>query len=327
MPPRVPLAGGTQETLLSEVGPYLLALFSTADACALRLVCREFLAAVAEHPWEDRGTVIRGSTAAWRACFPHARVANVQQVAGPSRAGRRAPLTDADLAHLEGVRELNMAGCAGVTGGGLARLAGSLRVLDASQCTGLTDAAFAHLGGLEALDMSGCDQPAVTDAAIAHLRGIQRLSLARCAQRTITGAALAHLRGVRVLNLSLCPQFGDAHLAHLARVHTLVLEFCSQRHLTGAAFAHLGSLHTLALQFCHQRELSAAALLPLQGRVRALGLSATRRDLLASARSLRLPVFSRMVEPVGTVEYRCGRVAVPAEAPRLFDEALGGGGV
>ena len=62
----VPLAGGGQETLLSEVGFVLLPLFTTRDACALRLVCREFLAAVREHPWEDRGTVIKGSIAAWR---------------------------------------------------------------------------------------------------------------------------------------------------------------------------------------------------------------------------------------------------------------------
>ena len=76
---RIPLAGGGEETLLSEVGFALLPLFSTRDACALRLVCREFLAAVSEHPWEDSETVIKGSIAAWRACFPHARCANVQQ--------------------------------------------------------------------------------------------------------------------------------------------------------------------------------------------------------------------------------------------------------
>ena len=71
-----------QETLLSEVGFLLLPLFTTRDACALAagdMVCREFLAAVSEHPWEDRGTVIQGCIAAWRACFPHARCANVQQ--------------------------------------------------------------------------------------------------------------------------------------------------------------------------------------------------------------------------------------------------------
>ena len=77
---RISLAGGGQATLLSEVGAqYLLPLFSTAEACALRLVCREFLAAVTEQPWEDSETVIQGSLAAWRACFPRARAANVTQ--------------------------------------------------------------------------------------------------------------------------------------------------------------------------------------------------------------------------------------------------------
>ena len=38
----VPLAGGGKETLLSEVGFVLLPLFTTRDACALRLVCRGF---------------------------------------------------------------------------------------------------------------------------------------------------------------------------------------------------------------------------------------------------------------------------------------------
>ena len=34
-PPRIPLAGGGQETLLSEVGAqHLLPLLTTADACA-----------------------------------------------------------------------------------------------------------------------------------------------------------------------------------------------------------------------------------------------------------------------------------------------------
>ena len=75
---RIPLAGGGQETLLSEVGSqYLLPLFTTRDACALRLVCREFLAAVSEQPWEDRGAVIKGSIAAWRACYPRALCASV----------------------------------------------------------------------------------------------------------------------------------------------------------------------------------------------------------------------------------------------------------
>ena len=101
----VPLAGGGQETLLSEIGFVLLPLFTTADACALRLVCREFLAAVTEHPWEDRETVIQGSIAAWRACFPRALCANVRQYAYRGKV-RATPVVDADFTHLEALREL-----------------------------------------------------------------------------------------------------------------------------------------------------------------------------------------------------------------------------
>jgi hypothetical protein len=48
---KVPLAGpdaagNATETLLSEVGIVLLRMFSMAEACVLRLVCREFVEAV-----------------------------------------------------------------------------------------------------------------------------------------------------------------------------------------------------------------------------------------------------------------------------------------
>ena len=161
---RIPLAGGTQETLLSEVGPVLLRFVSTADACALRLVCCEFLAAVSEHPWEDRRTAIKGSIRAWRACFPRARCANVQMDDDDfGNEVRTAPVVDADFVHFEGLRELYMAGC-----------------------TDVTDAAFVHLRSIHTLDMSYCNQPAITDAAFAHLAGVQRLSIRRCNQATIT---------------------------------------------------------------------------------------------------------------------------------------------
>ena len=106
---RVPLAGGGK-TLLSEVGSqYLLPLFTTAEACALRLVCREFLAAT-EQPWEDRETLIKGSIAAWRACFPRALCANVTQ-ADWRQQRRSTPVADADFVHFQGLNELFMEGC------------------------------------------------------------------------------------------------------------------------------------------------------------------------------------------------------------------------
>ena len=183
----VPLAGGGQETLLSEVGFVLLPLFSTRDACALRLVCREFLAAVSEQPWEDRGTVILGSIARWRACFPRARCANVQNWvqnwAMYGRVKRAAPVVDADFVHFEGLWELTM-----------------------TCCRTVTDAAFAHLRGIHTLDMSDCKQAGITDAAFAHLRGIHTLNMCGCSQAGNTDAAFAHLRGIQTLSMVNCKQ-------------------------------------------------------------------------------------------------------------------------
>ena len=159
---KVPLAGADAagnptETLLSEVGLVLLRFFDTREACVLRLICREFTEAVGRQQWEDRETVILGSIATWRACFPRARCANVRMWAHPDGVVRTAPVVDSDFVHFEGLRELSMAGCRAVT-----------------------DAAFAHLRGIHTLDMMWCNQPAITDAAFVHLRGIQVLNLSEC---------------------------------------------------------------------------------------------------------------------------------------------------
>ena len=143
--PRVMLAGGKGHTLLAECAGALLQFFDTPAACALRLVCREFQAAVAAYPWEDRETVILGSIGGWRACFPRARFANVrfyQVLPG----WRQTPVVDADFVHFVGLWELNMRGCEAVT-----------------------DAAFVHLRGIRVLDMGNCNQPTITDAGLAHL--------------------------------------------------------------------------------------------------------------------------------------------------------------
>ena len=244
----VPLAGGGQESLVSEVGFVLLPLFTTRDACALRLVCREFLAAVSEHPWEDRRTVIQGSIAAWRACFPHALCVNVQKWDSSYRANMRsAAVVDADFVHFEGLRELYMADCKGVT-----------------------DAAFVHLRGIHTLDMTCCSQPAITDAAFAHLAGIQRLSMWGCHQVTITDAALAHLRGIHTLYMRGCnqPAITDAAFVHLRGLHALVIDYCDQAAITGATFSSLKGASMLAMHDC-----SAAAI----ARAQSLGLPVLNR--------------------------------------------------
>ena len=89
----------------------LLGCLTTAAALPLRAACADCRAAVAGQAWEDRGTVIKGSIAAWRACFPRARCANVRMWDYYSANLRTTPVVDADFVHFEGLRELNMAGC------------------------------------------------------------------------------------------------------------------------------------------------------------------------------------------------------------------------
>jgi hypothetical protein len=283
---KVPLAGTdaaghATETILSEVGVVLLRLFDTREACVLRLVCREFVEAVAQQRWEDRDTVIKGSIAAWRRCFPRARCANVRRWRYPSEAGRLriASIVNADFVHFEGLRELHMVGC-----------------------TDVTDAAFVHLRGIHTLDMSYCDQPTITNAAFAHLVGIQRLSIWWCSQATLTDAAFVHLRGIQLLNMSCCPQFTDAAFVHLRGIHTLYMWACRQPAISDAAFVYLRGIHTLVIEGCTQATLTGAGLAHLQG-IRALGMYVSSDDLVAAARSLGLPANPRPFRSFGGLHY------------------------
>ena len=262
--PRMTLAGAKGHTLLAECPGALLQFFDTRQACSLRLVYREFLAAVAAHPWEDRGTVILGSIGGWRACFPRARCANVRMWARAGLVVRRSPVMDADFMHFVGLWELDMAFCREVT-----------------------DAAFVHLRGIRVLDMSWCDQPAITDAGLAHLVGIQKLCIRRCTQPTLTDAAFAPLRGIRVLNMSLCTQFTDAAFVHLKGIHTLIMEGCHQPTITDAALAHLKGIKCLVLHGC-SNPFTEVGLVHLRGITR-LHMRYANAASIAAARDLGLP--------------------------------------
>jgi hypothetical protein len=290
--------GADAHTLLSPlpVQAALLGFLDTRAVLPLRAACREARAAVAGHAWWDRDTVIKGSIAAWRACFPLARCANISSAYDESREvlERRSILVvDSDFVHLKGLRELNMAGCRAVTDAAFAHLRG-LHTLDMSYCwqPTITDAAFAHLRGLHTLDMSYCSQPAITNAAFAHLRGIQRLSIWRCHQATLTDAALAHLRGIQLLNMSECKQLTDAAFAHLRGIHTLYMWACDQPAISDAALAHLAGIHTLVIMGCDQATLKGTGLAHLRG-IHALAMGGCRDALVAAARSLGLPARTR----------------------------------
>jgi hypothetical protein len=224
------LAGGEEATILSIVGAVLLPMFSTREACTLRLLCREFTQAVREYQWEDKDTLIKGEIRLWRACFPRARAANVCSYLGPRY--RRVPVVDADFVHFVGLRELNMAGCKEVT-----------------------DAAFAHLAGIHTLNMCGCRQATITDAAFVHLKGIHTLNMRACFQATITDAAFVHLQGIHTLDMSWCSQdFDEAFASSLAGVHELLMYDCSAQSIAAARKMQLRVLPTLQQEHAQEQQ-------------------------------------------------------------------------
>ena len=154
-----------------RAGGGILSFVDTREARALRLVCSEFLEAVAVAPWADAETRITRNAGGWRACFPRAMKANISvELSFPQRHN---VLIDADFVHFEGLHSLDMTGC--------------------SQA-GITDAAFAHLKGIHTLNVSYCSQAGISDAAFAHLTGIKLLYMLGCSQAGITRALRDRLR-------------------------------------------------------------------------------------------------------------------------------------
>ncbi len=248
-------AGNPTETLLSEVGLVLLKMFTMREACALRLVFREFVEAVRRQQLEDGATVIHGSIAAWRACFPRARCANVsRQEPTYNPQGRRELVQDADFVHFEGLWSLNM-----------------------NLCYGVSDAAFVHLRGIHALDMSFCDT--ITDATMAHLVGIG-----------LTDAAFAPLRGIQALNISYCGQLSDAAFVHLRGIRTLCMVHCNQPAISDAAFIHLKGIHTIWMDFCSQASITGATLALLKGNLAEISMFYCSANAVAAAHDSGLPV-------------------------------------
>jgi hypothetical protein len=235
MPFRIPFAGEGEffspDSVLSHCYGALLPLFTTEEATVLRQLCREFKETVGNFPWEDDKTVIKGSVAGWRTCFPRARWANVRKV---GEGCRTSPVVDTDFVYFVGLRRLCMAGCRSITDAAFVHLQG-IHTLDICGCNQITDAAFEHLEGLFSLDMSGCKQASITDTAFVNLRGIHSLRMALCSQASITDAAFAHLTGIHSLSLFCCGQLTSAVFPHLQGIKRLNIGGCLQLTLADAS--------------------------------------------------------------------------------------------
>jgi hypothetical protein len=274
MPFRIPFAGVgeffTPDSVLSHCYGALLPMFTTKEATTLRQLCREFKSTVADFPWEDDETVILGSVASWRTCFPRARWANVRMV---GEGCRTSPVVDADFVHFVGLRRLFM-----------------------NWCTSITDAAFVHLRGIHTLDMSACNQATITDAAFVHLKGIYSLDMSLCRQPSITDAAFAHLKGIHSLRMIFCNQatITDSAFSHLTGIHSLSLSCCRQ--LTSVVFSHLKGIKRLNIAGCHQLNLTDASLSDIEW-LNMTGHSRAQRD---QAERLGYPVIQANDPPFAT---------------------------
>ena len=228
-------------TILSSCQPALLGMFNTQSILPLRATCRDAAAAIAAHPWDDT-IIIKGNLGpallppgpgalrgAWRSCFPGAHSASVSQRQLWFPHGRSAPVVDADFAHLEGLRALDLWGC-----------------------TAFSSAAFTHLQGIRTLCLRDCNQAAITDAALAHLVGIRELDLSGCDLFSLTAAAAAPLRDLRVLRLNAANLQSSALFSPLGKLETLDMSENAHAAIADDAFEHLLALQELDVTGCTQ---------------------------------------------------------------------------
>lgn len=136
-----------------------------------------------------------------------------------------------------GFQELNIAGCRGVTDGGVrtaVKAAGlSLERVDMSRCpnvgSGAVKALASNCGSITVLSLRFCG---VTDGGLQHLRGLKCLRSLHLSSRELTDAGLRRLSkcapDLVSLTLSFCPELTDAGLQEalcgMSRLQSLSLK-------------------------------------------------------------------------------------------------------
>ena len=235
-PPHYPLdfcGGDGSHTVLSTGFGALLPFLSFRDATALRGTCKEARDTIAAFPFDELVSWLPGSIASWRACFPNARSVSLRY---------KGDLTDADLAHIAGLKTVDLYGAEVklVTTAGYKALT-SATTIDVSHVASLKSTAFLSFGNVETLRMAWCRQATVGDGAFAHLRSIRNLDMSLCWQDSFTDAGLRNLarRGtLKCLKMGGCTQktITDHGVSGILEAGIIELDVSGCRQLSDDAF-------------------------------------------------------------------------------------------
>ena len=327
-------------------------VLNTKDATRLRSVNRELRYAVAAYPWYDKTTRIpmrfdgNGSNVArWRACFPHARAANISNnqflcdedfqylhglkwldigfgtsFASPNYRTRR--LSDAAFAHLEGLGTLRMLGRdeVSITDRAFAHLK-SLKVLDITRCNQFTDAALEHVAET-LVEVTMCHTARFTDSIFAHLKHIKALDISFC--RQLTDETFECLDALVDVKIAGCNRITDRAFAKWRHCRRLDMNGCNQESITDAAFQHLGSLVDLDMGYCTQSTITDRAFEHLKS-VRKLNMNGCTQPTITS-RALESLKGLELLWRIGCKQFRDQDIQKLRDGgTRVMDRMVSGG--
>ncbi|HEV3303483.1 MAG TPA: protein kinase [Planctomycetaceae bacterium] len=195
---------------------------------------------------------------------------------------QKGALTDADLVHFRGLKQLVELVLSGkqIKGPGLANLADVTELKSLILWnTSVTDGALKHVEGLTKLEFLSLDGAQLTDAGLVHITPLKNLRELNLNWAPLTGAGFAALDTFSQLEVLYLRgnSLTDAALVHLGGLKNLRTLYLSGQPVTDAGLAQLGGLGRLQVLEVDSTKLTDAGLAQLKDlkNLRELNLSWT----------------------------------------------------
>jgi uncharacterized membrane protein len=196
----------------------------------------------------------------------------------------QSPVTDAGLAHLEGLSNLEslmLRSCTKFSDAGLVHLEGLASLqglyLDGAK---VTDAGLVHLRRLTQLEKLGLDRASVSDAGLVHLEGMSRLRFLNLRGTRVSDGGLKRLKALKsldALNLG-DTEVTDRGLANLKDLARLTNLWLGGSKITDDGLIHLRGMSGLTVLGLYHAQVTDAGLVNLEGltALQTLDLTGTR---------------------------------------------------